>query len=270
MGAFSVLVTLLVLVYPAVGLAAVSQTMRANVLDDNTVHLQFADGTEVGAPTAPGPTIPAGTYTIEVNDDSELDNIHISGPGVDMSSGGVVANVQATWTITFQPGSSYRYTSDAHTNYGGYFQTAGSSSGVSTSSSSPSSGSNTSSSSGSSSSGSAVPSSSASSSSSSSRSAGSGSAFVAVLRGGAGAAGKPTLHRGGKVVSRLKPGRYKVVVTDRTTRHGFAFKNGGHSIAISGVASVGVRSVIVELTAGRWSFALTGAPSSSVAFTVAG
>src|SRR5262249_53290078 len=122
---------LIAMTFADAGVSAVSPTLHGNVLDDNAVRLTFDDGTPVGSPTLPGPTIPAGTYTIQVYDDSELDNIHLTGPGVDLSTG-VVENVSTTWTVTFQQGGSYKYQSDAHPNEVGYFQSSGSSSGAST------------------------------------------------------------------------------------------------------------------------------------------
>ncbi len=60
--------------------------MHADVPDNDTVTLTFADGSPVGSQITPGPTIPPGTYTIQVYDDSERDNFHLTGPGVDQST----------------------------------------------------------------------------------------------------------------------------------------------------------------------------------------
>jgi hypothetical protein len=253
------------LVFANGGSSAVSQTMLATVPDDGTIHLTFADGSAVGSPTPPGPTIPAGTYAIQVNDDSELDDIHITGPGVDMSSG-VVADLQTTWTVTFQPGSSYHYTSDAQANLGGYFQTSGTSSGAST----PSSSSSSSSSTGSTASGSSSSTNAASSAASSTSTSGSKStALLGTLEAGAGPAGTLRLDEARKVVSRLKPGHYKVVVADRSAKEGFVFTHAGHSISLSGINSVGTRTVTVTFTPGRWSFSSIGTPRLTTSFTVA-
>jgi plastocyanin len=57
--------------------------------------------------------IPAGTYTIEVRDHSDMHNFHLTGPGVDMST--TVAEVGTkVWTVTFQDKEQYRYVCDPH------------------------------------------------------------------------------------------------------------------------------------------------------------
>src|SRR3954447_4693748 len=81
--------------------AAVSQTMRAVVHQNNDIFLTFDDGSAVGNQDRNTPTIPAGTYTIRVTDDTSEHNFHIVGPGVDMStSTGDLSS--PTWTVTFQ------------------------------------------------------------------------------------------------------------------------------------------------------------------------
>ena len=247
--------------------SVVSPTMQANVLDDGNVHLLFADGTEVGSPTPPGPTIPAGSYTIQVNDDSEIDDIHITGPGVDMASG-VVANLQTSWTITLQPGSSYRYTSDAHGNLGGYFQTSGSSTGPSTG---PSTTGTTGGASSSTPSSNATSSSAASSSSSSTKSStAAGSQLVGTLAGTVSPSGRLELELDGKRVTKLKAGRYKITVTDKASAHGFVVREKGHSaITLTGSSFVGTHSVTLSLTAGAWTFASATATNPAGSFTVA-
>lgn len=57
--------------------------------------------------------IPAGTYTIEVRDRSMLHNFHLTGPGVDMRTD-VDSVEDATWTVTFQDKQRYRFVCDPH------------------------------------------------------------------------------------------------------------------------------------------------------------
>ena len=66
-----------------------------------------------------------GTYEIEVRDLSEDHNFHLSGPGVDMSTTvGFFGTV--TWTVSFQAGSRYAFVCDPHaTSMRGSFQTTG-------------------------------------------------------------------------------------------------------------------------------------------------
>jgi plastocyanin len=54
-----------------------------------------------------------GTYTIDVNDQADVHNFHLFGPGVDQSTT-VEGTGTATWTVTFQDGATYTYVCDAH------------------------------------------------------------------------------------------------------------------------------------------------------------
>ena len=57
--------------------------------------------------------IPAGTYEIEVNDHSEHHNFHLTGPGVNQATQvGFIGRV--TWTVTFRDASRYTYVCDPH------------------------------------------------------------------------------------------------------------------------------------------------------------
>jgi plastocyanin len=57
--------------------------------------------------------IPAGTYEIEVNDHSEHHNFHLTGPGVNQATMvGFIGRV--TWTVTFRDASRYTYVCDPH------------------------------------------------------------------------------------------------------------------------------------------------------------
>jgi plastocyanin len=57
-------------------------------------------------------TLAAGEYTIEVDDQSDIHNFHLTGPGVDEDSG-VSETGTSTWTVTFEAGS-YHYQCDPH------------------------------------------------------------------------------------------------------------------------------------------------------------
>jgi hypothetical protein len=241
------------------GGAAVSQTMHGYVLDDFTTRLTFDDGSSVGSETAPGPTIPPGTYTVVVNDESELDNIHLTGPAVDYSTG-VVANEAPTWTVTFQPGSSYKFQSDAHPNvagYYGYFQTSTSGSNSSSSATTGSS------------------SSTSGSTGAGTSSAGSGKSatttLAGTLRGTIGPTGKASLLINGKAVSKLAPGRYKITVVDTSPRRGFVIRETGRPAnTLSGIGFVGARSVTTNLSAGQWTLSSSGPDPSKASFFVGG
>lgn len=159
-----------------------------------------------------------------------------------------------TWTVTFQPGATYQYVCDNHPDFmfgqfvisGGSSSSSGGSSGGSSSSSSSTSG-NTGAS-GSSKSGSAQT-----------------DPFRGTLAGTVASTGALKLAFQGNGVSKLKSGRYKVTVADRTPARSFVVQQSGHaSIAVSGVSFVGTHSVTVDFKAGRWTFFTSaGAKSKS-------
>lgn len=57
--------------------------------------------------------IPAGTYTIEVRDRSRLHNFHLTGPGVDRQTQ-IATTGTETWTVTLRNESRYTFLCDAH------------------------------------------------------------------------------------------------------------------------------------------------------------
>ncbi|GIU95510.1 MAG: hypothetical protein KatS3mg012_1967 [Gaiellaceae bacterium] len=80
-------------------------TLEASVGPGFEISLKTADGENVTS-------LPAGEYTIEVDDQAEIHNFHLTGPGVDEDSG-VAETGTSTWTVTFEPGS-YHYQCDPH------------------------------------------------------------------------------------------------------------------------------------------------------------
>jgi plastocyanin len=69
--------------------------------------------------------VPAGTYTIEVRDRSSMHNFHLTGPGVDQETS-IGAITTVNWTVTLQNGQRYRFLCDAHpTTMLGSFTTGG-------------------------------------------------------------------------------------------------------------------------------------------------
>jgi plastocyanin len=99
---------------------ALAQTTRliGTVADPGTISLRTEAGTAVT-------DLAAGTYTIEVRDQSINHNFHLSGPGVDMRT--EVENVETvTWTVTLQDRARYTYVCDPHnTVMRGTFTTGG-------------------------------------------------------------------------------------------------------------------------------------------------
>ena len=70
-----------------------------------TIAMNGPDGTPVES-------IPAGRYTIKVQDPSKIHNIHLTGPGVDEQTS-VPETAETTWTVDLQPGR-YQYVCDPH------------------------------------------------------------------------------------------------------------------------------------------------------------
>ncbi len=241
--------------------AAVSPTMHAFVHEDNSIGLTFDDGTPIGSQARTPPTIPPGAYTIRVVDDATEHNFHLMGPGVDVATD-TGATSSPTWSVTLQPGSTYKFQCDTHFDFMyGAFQTSGtaSSSGGSTSggSSSTSSSSSSSSSGGSSSSG------------TNSTTSKPTVSLRGTLAGTVRAAGKLTLALQGKAVSKLKAGRYKITVADKTSARSFVVKEKGHpGITISSASFVGTHSTTLNLTAGQWTFYTSAGAKSTSSFVV--
>jgi hypothetical protein len=151
--------------------------------------------------------------------------------------------------VTLQPGAEYRFQCDTHFDFMfGVFDTSGTSSSSGSSGSSSSGGS--------------------SSSSGSTSSSGGGSSLRGTLAGKLTAAGKLTLTIGGKPVSRLKSGRYRITVVDAAPSLGALMRASGRApITLSGSAFVGTRTLTVALAAGQWTLSTSTGKSKS-AFTV--
>ena len=80
-------------------------TLTASVGPGFEISLTDADGSDVT-------TLAAGTYTIDVDDQSDAHNFHLTGTGVDEMTdvGGTGTD---TWTVTLEAGS-YHFQCDPH------------------------------------------------------------------------------------------------------------------------------------------------------------
>ena len=98
---------------------ALAQTkLIGTVADPGTITLRTEAGAEVT-------DVPAGTYTIEVRDQSINHNFHLSGPGVDQRTDVETITTQ-TWTVTLQDRARYTFVCDPHnTVMRGSFTTGG-------------------------------------------------------------------------------------------------------------------------------------------------
>lgn len=232
---------------------AVSSTLHAFVHPDESIGLTFDDGSPVGTQGRAVPSLPPGTYTIRVTDDTTDHNFHLFGPGVEQTTdvGGMGS---ATWTVTFQAGGEYTYQCDVHADFmHGVFATTGTGSSGGSSSGGTSSGGTT--------------------SGGGSGSASSGGSTAAALRGTLSgtlsSAGVLNLSFQGKAVSKLTPGRYRITVVDRAAKQGFAVQRSGRSpITVSGVSFVGTHTVTVNLTPGKWAFFTSPGAAAKRSFSV--
>lgn len=62
-------------------------------------------------------TVPAGTYTLKVEDKSDIHNFHLIGPGVDEEVTDVPFEGEKSVTVTLEPGT-YTYQCDPHASQG--------------------------------------------------------------------------------------------------------------------------------------------------------
>jgi plastocyanin len=92
---------------------------------DTTTTEETGEGNELYGTVGPGFTIAlttedgedvtsldAGTYTVEVDDQSDIHNFHLTGAGVDESTE-VGSSGTDTWEVTFESGT-YKFVCDPH------------------------------------------------------------------------------------------------------------------------------------------------------------
>jgi plastocyanin len=109
--------TLAALASPTVALAQTK--LIGTVADPASISLRHENGTAVT-------DIPAGTYTIEVRDQSVMHNFHLSGPGGVDQRTDVETTGTVTWTVTLQDKARYTFVCDPHnTTMRGTFTTGG-------------------------------------------------------------------------------------------------------------------------------------------------
>lgn len=79
-------------------------------------------------------------------------------------------------------------------------------------------------------------------------------AVVPKLSGAVGPGFTITLKRGALAVKRLKPGRYTITVSDKSSIHNFHLKGPGLNREITTVGFVGTKTITVTLKKGRYTF----------------
>ncbi len=214
---------------------------------DRSFLLSLADGTPVGGSSAPGTTIPAGTYRVNLDDTAQaVMQFHLTGPGVELVTNMTFGEDAAqTLVETFQANSTYTYRDDFQPGLVRFFSTS------STTISSAGSGG------GASTGGTATK---GASPATSQDIVGSG---VVPFRGALDAivfkGGTLGLCRNGEAVSFLKTGRWTFAVDDESRTAGFTVKSlRGKPVTVTSAAFVGSHSVTLTLKAGRWFFFTSG------------
>jgi plastocyanin len=86
-------------------MATSGTTLEASVGPGFEISLTDANGNDVSS-------LSAGDYTIAVNDQSDIHNFHLTGPGVDETTD-VSGTGMTTWHVTLQAGS-YHFQCDPH------------------------------------------------------------------------------------------------------------------------------------------------------------
>jgi plastocyanin len=100
------------------GTAAGSKLIGSVASDDFVITLQAEDGSEVTS-------LPAGSYTLEIVDQTDIHNFHLTGPGdVDVSSE-VAGQEDEEYDLELQAGT-YNYVCDPHASQmSGSFEVTG-------------------------------------------------------------------------------------------------------------------------------------------------
>jgi hypothetical protein len=252
-------VTVAALALPQAGVARTADSsLQVTYVGTSSLQLVL-NGSAVGA----GATVPAGSYTILVDDaDYTTPRFVMTGPGVsinsDLNSTGMGIDRPATFgPFTLQPNATYT-ARDANMGASLTFGTGASSGGSTSGGGSTSVGGSTS--------GGGTSSSGGSSSASGSAAA----KRLGTLTGSISAAGKAALSFGGKPVKSLKAGLYTLSIADHSKKAGFVVqKLGFPAMKESGAATVGSHTVRLTLSPGKWFF--TTAPAGAKTyFTVTG
>ena len=217
-----------------------------------TANVTATSITLVGADGKRVRVLQPNTYRIVVHDRTTVQNFHLVGPGVNISSDLLPCeNPAPVNTVMLLPSSTYTYEDSRHPDLTHVvFTTSAGDSSADTAGGSggPASAKSTGAVSNSSLVGSAV------------------KEVQGTLVGTISSVGRTTLSLGGKSVSSLKSGRYKLTVDDRTPRGGFALEHANsRSAVITGPSFVGRHTVTIYLSAGRWAFSSsTGAKHAFV------
>ena len=253
----TIVVGLIALVVPlaAHGTRAADPSLTLNVNVSGALEVVLGNGTRIRTSNAPGTVIPPGPYLLivksDVPDEKDIFHLfHLSGAGVDMSSDLLPCeNPREIYTINLRPNSTYVYEDGRHPDLSRVvFSTSGSGSRREHRST-------------------AADQSAGGYSGSVSNSQLLGSRAVRGTLSGSVTAAGLSLTSKGKAVSRIKSGRYRISVDDRTSKLGFTIaKVDRKSVALTRAGYVGKHTVMFNLTPGKWTF--WSAPGAKHSFTV--
>ncbi len=228
----------------ALGGRSVDLSLYVSFFPTGVISLATPDGSAIGTVSGPPTVIPAGYYTLVFSGPGgciALPNFHLSGPGVHLISNMTEAQGQKNPSgVVLEPSSTYTWFDDAipavvHT-FTTSAQVEGSppSPGVSGGATSIAGGTPVTSQD---IVGSAI---------APSR----GTLSVALT-----ATGKVRVVYHGKIVATLKAGKYKLAVTDRSSKSGLVLEKLPHTTrVVTAPAFTGKHSATVTLTAGKWLF----------------
>jgi len=210
---------------------------------NNDISVKLADGTSIGTSSGPPTVIPAGDYTVALEQPGcvQVPSFELQGPGVNIVSnlsGGEVTS--ATDPATFLPSSTYTWRNDANRAVVNTFVT--SSTVVGTPPPSPL----------------GIAASGASTNKPTTNTGVVGAdvvPFRGTLEGTVTAAGKLILAFRGRRVTTLRAGRYRITVSEPGAGNGFMLQTTTHrTVSLPRTTLAGTRTGLVDLTPGRWLF----------------
>ncbi|HZO96556.1 MAG TPA: hypothetical protein VFB42_04210 [Gaiellaceae bacterium] len=239
---------------------ATAPVLTFALTSSGVLEVVLPSGVHVRSTTA-GAVLPPGAYQAVLDDDVPYAEdtyhvFHVAGPGVDLTFD-LVCFRTLTDYVTLQPNATYVFRDDRQPGLGSV-TFATSSSAVPPAAGGSSGGPQP-----------KPPTGGAGGISNTSLVGSDVTAYRGALSANVGASGRVTLVRGGRSVTArsLAAGRYTIAVHDSSRTRGFALQRGGlRPVVLTSAAFVGTRSRIVELEAGRWTFAAPG--GAKTAFVV--